>query len=191
MKVKLISITLVLCSTMILLPFYFVEEKQNSVLPVSYKALTPEAKKQVTCLADNIFFEAANEPVIGQLAVAHVTINRVLSGNYASTICDVVHQKTNGVCQFSWYCISDNLRRRLTVRDTDAYNRIREISAYVFVNHDRKNDVTQGATFYHADYVNPRWNLQPSDKIGRHIFYKRRDDVSNLKGNIHEYRKAK
>ena len=188
MKVRLISITLVLCSTMILLPLYLMKEKTNSVLPTSYKALTPEAKKQVTCLADNIYFEAAKEPVIGQLAVAYVTINRVLSGNYADTICDVVHQKTNGVCQFSWYCITANLRQRLTVRETDAYNRIREISAHIFINHDRKNDVTKGATFYHADYVNPRWNLQKSDKIGTHIFYKSSKDISDMKrSSIHEH----
>jgi spore germination cell wall hydrolase CwlJ-like protein len=37
-------------------------------------------------------------------------------------------------------------------------------------------DVTQGATYYHADYVNPRWKLQKIDQIGRHIFYKSRKD---------------
>ncbi len=172
---------------MIFLSFSLMKEKSESIIPTSYKALTPSAKKQVTCLADNIFFEAASEPVIGQLAVAYVTINRVLSGNYANNICGVVEQKTNGTCQFSWYCMSENLRRRLTVRETEEYNRIREISAHVFVNHDRKNDVTKGATFYHADYVNPRWNLQKSDKIGTHIFYKSSKDISNMKrSSIHE-----
>ena len=33
-----------------------------------------------------------------------------------------------------------------------------------------------GALYYHADYVNPRWNKEKVTQIGRHIFYK---DKSN------------
>ena len=33
--------------------------------------------KEVTCMAKNIFFEAAIESTAGKLAVAHVTLNRV------------------------------------------------------------------------------------------------------------------
>ena len=34
------------------------------------------------------------------------------------------------------------------------------------------------STFYHANYVNPRWagSMSMIDKIGRHIFYKKRNE---------------
>jgi len=68
----------------------------HNIMPIkaSYQSLSKEAQKHVTCLAENIYFESAHEPVTGQMAVAFVTINRVQTGNYASNICDVVTQKT-------------------------------------------------------------------------------------------------
>jgi hypothetical protein len=36
--------------------------------------------------------------------------------------------------------------------------------------------------YYHADYVNPRWKLEKTTVIGRHIFYKesgKQNDVKN------------
>ena len=56
------------------------------------------------------------------------------------------------------------------------YNEIRELATNIVVNFEHMEDVTQGATYYHADYVNPRWKLQKIDQIGRHIFYKSRKD---------------
>ena len=70
----------------------------------TYEKLTAPTQKQITCLAENIYFEAGHEPIEGKIAVAHVTFNRVLAGNYADSICDVVYQKTKSTCQFSWYC---------------------------------------------------------------------------------------
>ena len=34
----------------------------------------------------------------------------------------------------------------------------------------------KGALYYHADYVNPRWKLDKTTIIGRHIFYKPKED---------------
>jgi hypothetical protein len=38
------------------------------------------------------------------------------------------------------------------------------------------------STFYHADYVRPRWSYRMNkiDKIGRHIFYKKRGEQPYL-----------
>jgi spore germination cell wall hydrolase CwlJ-like protein len=44
------------------------------------------------------------------------------------------------------------------------------------VNYERMKDVTGGATYYHADYVNPGWKLKKVDQIGRHIFYRSNKD---------------
>lgn len=157
----------------------------NLPFKVSYNSLDKETQKQVTCLADNIYFEAAHEPLDGKKAVAFVTINRVLTGNYGNDVCGVVYQKTGGTCQFSWYCDSKVTSKRLTVRDTMLYNEIREIAINMLLNFERHTDVTNGATYYHADYVNPGWNLQRETKIGRHIFYRsKKDQIDRNKGAI-------
>ena len=64
------------------------------------------------CLASNIYWEARNQPLLGKLAVAQVTQNRVDNKRYPDTICSVVKQTKfypSGridlhSCQFSWYC---------------------------------------------------------------------------------------
>lgn len=149
----------------------------------SFESLDKETQKQVTCLADNIYFEAAHEPLIGKKAVAFVTINRLQTGNYANDICGVVYQKTGGTCQFSWYCEEKITNKRLTVRDTSLYNEIRQLAVNMVINYEHYKDVTDGATYYHADYVNPRWKLEKVDQIGRHIFYRSsKDEINRNKG---------
>jgi len=180
MKSKPILITLCVSSLMFLGTIGYSSIDKKIPLKASYSFLSPESKRQVTCLADNIYFESVNEPVKGQKAVAHVTMNRLLSKNYANTICGVVQQKVNGVCQFSWYCMEKHLKQRLTIRKTEEYNQILDLATEVFLNYSVKHDVTKGSTFYHADYVNPGWALQRVSKIGRHIFYRSHSDVSNF-----------
>jgi N-acetylmuramoyl-L-alanine amidase len=149
----------------------------------SFESLDKETQKQVTCLADNMYFEAAHEPLDGKKAVAFVTINRLQTGNYGNDICGVVYQKTGGTCQFSWYCEKNITDKRLTVRNTSLYNEIRELAVNMVINYEHQKDVTDGATYYHADYVNPRWKLEKVDQIGRHIFYRsRKDEINRNKG---------
>ena len=54
--------------------------------------------KDMDCLSKNIFHEAGVEDRDGKIAVAQVTLNRVKSGRWGQTICDVVYAKK----QFSW-----------------------------------------------------------------------------------------
>ena len=152
---------------------------------VTYDSLAEPVQKQVTCLADNIYFEAAHEPLDGKKAVAFVTINRVLTGNYASSICEVVEQKRGHTCQFSWFCDKRFTDRRLSIKDTPLYNDIRELAVNMYVNFEKYVDVTSGATYYHADYVNPRWKLERVDQIGHHIFYRSAKDEINRSRNIY------
>ena len=64
------------------------------------------------CLASNIYWESRNQSLGGQLAVAHVVMNRVDNTRFPDTICSVVKQTkyypSGGIdlhdCQFSWYC---------------------------------------------------------------------------------------
>ena len=154
------------------------------IIKTTYAQLLPETKKQVTCLAHNILFEAGNEPVKGQLAVAIVTMNRVRSEDYPNNVCEVVQQKSKGTCQFSWWCEAKlrvaSQTNRLTSSQREGYNDIRDLAMFVYLNYDYIHDNTDGATFYHADYVNPKWrHLNRTVKIGRHIFYNTGEVNSN------------
>lgn len=150
----------------------------NKPILVSYHDLQPEARKQVDCLADNIYFEARSEPREGQKAVALVTMNRLQSGEFANTVCGVVKQKTRSICQFSWWCDS-KARTKAIARavNEELYEQVRLIALEVYLNYDQIHDITNGALFYHADYV-PKHRLgiqklQATVKIGQHIFYNR------------------
>ena len=141
-------------------------------LKVNFSQLTPKAQQEVRCLADNIFYESAKEPEQGKIAVAFVTLNRVKSGQFPGTVCEVVKQKTQNVCQFSWYCEADARSKALTKRLPTLYNDILKLATEVYINHDKMKDPSRGALFYHADYVNPQWpNMRRTIVIGRHIFY--------------------
>jgi len=143
-----------------------------------FNNLSPQAKAEVECLAENIYFESAYEPKQGQIAVAFVTLNRVNSGLFETDICGVVKQKIKNVCQFSWYCEDKPYRisteKRLTSTPNSLYNDIRDLAVSVYINYERMIDPSNGALFYHADYVNPGWkNMKMTAVVGRHIFYNR------------------
>ena len=76
----------------------------TNIVTLPYKAyynfMSSDAKTQVECLAQNIYYEAGYEPEKGQLAVAFVTINRVKSGHFEDDICGVVKQKFKGVPRY-------------------------------------------------------------------------------------------
>ena len=129
-------------------------------------------EKQLSCLARNIYWEAANEPFEGKVAVAQVTMNRMESGKFPDTICGVVHQKTTFynkvVCQFSWLCENNHLVKPI---HKPLFRESEEVAKMVMLEGFRLKSI-QGALYYHADYVNPQWNKEKITKIGRHIFYK-------------------
>jgi len=180
MRSKLILVA-VFFSAIILMVSCINVDTYNLPFKTTYNALPDDTKVQVTCLAQNIYHEAAYEPIEGQKAVAFVTINRVQSG-YADTICSVVKQKTGKTCQFSWYCEKKN-GKGLPIHDEKLYNEILELATNLIVNYERQNDVTEGSTYYHADYVHPGWrHLEKVKQIGRHIFYRsERDSIDRNK----------
>ena len=122
--------------------------------------------EQQRCMAMNIYHEARGEVVEGQIAVAHVTANRVAHNNWPGTVCDVVYQNK----QFSWtFQIKDP-----TPKDEKLWNQSLVIARDVIIGNT--DDPTDGAVFYHANYVNPTWakqeSLNVSKVIGVHIFYR-------------------
>ena len=132
---------------------------------------------QVECMALNIYYESRGSNLADKAAVADVVLNRVNDSRYPNTVCEVVKQglqDANGnmrrnKCQFSWYCDgkADNPQNQ------DLYVEAQSI-AWNMVEEGKYRGITEGATHYHATYVNPRWasTLQLVGRIGAHIFYR-------------------
>ena len=112
------------------------------------------------CLALNIYHEARGEPLVGQHAVAHVTLNR--ARERGQRICDVVFDPY----QFSW-TIKDP-----KVKDETAWRTALRVARTAY-RAGPKADPTRGANHYHATYVRPRWaaGMAKTVRIGQHIFY--------------------
>ncbi len=128
---------------------------------------------ELRCLALNVYFEARSEPHAGQVAVAHVVLNRVRDRVFPETICGVVRQGGERVlnrCQFSWWCDG----RSDKPRDDRAWERSKLVAQKVY--NLEVDDPTDGALWYHADYVQPSWRhaFNANIKLGRHIFYARK-----------------
>ncbi len=145
--------------------------------------------EDLDCLAKNIYFEAGVESTAGKLAVANVTINRILSKEYPNSVCGVVKEGRHyysarsetweplrDMCQFSWYCDGrgDNPNPGRTWESS------KDLAKIVLGKHqqDILIDITDGATHYHANWMEsfPRWSEEHKKvaSIDRHIFYKAR-----------------
>ena len=139
-------------------------------MPAGYVSTT-EKIKQLDCLTRNIYWEAANEPFEGKVAVAQVTLNRVSSGKFPDSVCGVVYQKNviyeRVVCQFSWFCEGTH---KVKAIHTPLYRESEEVAKRVLFEGFRLPSIEK-ALYYHAEYVNPGWQLPRIEKIGRHIFY--------------------
>ncbi|MGD8340567.1 MAG: cell wall hydrolase [Gammaproteobacteria bacterium] len=117
---------------------------------------------EIRCLAENVYFESRGEPLVGQYAVAEVTMNRVVSADFPNSVCEVVNQTG----AFSWtYSTS------LTPPYGFEWRRARAVASSVYLNAEAQ--LVQGALFYHATYVSPDWaaSRRQVALIGRHLFY--------------------
>jgi len=130
------------------------------------------------CLATAIYFEARGEPVSGQQAVAHTVMNRVADDRYPNTVGEVVKQgptytwqpdfPVRNRCQFSFYC--DGKSDKPT--DKEAWQTSMMVAYGVLTG--RTEDLTEGATHYHATYVLPAWaeTKTATTRIKDHVFYR-------------------
>ena len=133
-----------------------------------------QRKKELDCLALNIYREAGHEPFEGKVAVAQVTMNRVEHEKFPNSVCSVVYEKNLSsasgkiICQFSWYCDTTHRNRPI---NRPAYEESMKVAKQVLLEGFRLPSL-EPALFYHADYINPNWNLDRITKVGTHIFYK-------------------
>lgn len=148
--------------------FEHLQAEKKYVSPITAKM----RQDQLECLARNIYHEAGYEPFEGKVAVAQVTLNRVESGQFPADVCQVVYQKNivyeKVLCQFSWYCDKASFKKPVNGL---VYAESMEVAKKVLLEGFRLQSVKQ-ALYYHADYVNPRWNKTPIAKVGHHIFYR-------------------
>ena len=140
--------------------------------------------QEISCLATNIYFEARNQDMRGQMAVGHVVMNRVKDERFPKSVCEVVlqgptrpswkdksiHYPVRHRCQFSWYC--DGAADKIHPKDENIFELINSMAFKIY--HDQFRDFTGGATHYHADYVSPGWRHTKTKTItvGNHIFYR-------------------
>lgn len=128
-------------------------------------AATPkpaEIDPELRCLAGAVYFESRGESLPGQLAVAHVVINRAQSGRFPKSLCGVVHQKS----QFSFV----RGGRMPAIRNGAQWNNALAI-AQIARDGTWKNHAP-GALFFHARYVSPGWRKTRIAQIDNHIFYR-------------------
>ena len=137
------------------------------------------SQSEIECMAKNIYFEAAVESTAGQLAVAQVTLNRVKSKHYPNSVCEVVYEgpkHASGImkrdrCQFSWYCDGKGDDPAI---NGQLWKSAHDLAKYVLKRRHDLLDITDGATHYHATYIDaPRWAYQKrvTTSIDQHIFY--------------------
>jgi spore germination cell wall hydrolase CwlJ-like protein len=131
-------------------------------------------ERERRCLATAIYFEARGEPLRGQVAVGQVILNRVRSPLFPETICGVVYQgQMQKGCQFSFTCDG----KTDIPRQGDEWALAQDLARQITAGELWLPEVGY-STFYHANYVRPGWagGMNKIDKIGRHIFYKKRNE---------------
>jgi spore germination cell wall hydrolase CwlJ-like protein len=138
----------------------------------------------VECLAKNMYYESRNQSMAGMLAVTNVVLNRVEDVRFPNDICSVIQQgptaksitdsnkeyPIRNQCQFSWYCDG----KADEPIDIKAYAYTRGLAYEIIHGTFPYIDITEGALFYHADYVTPEWSVtfKQTLKLNDHIFYK-------------------
>ena len=131
------------------------------------------------CLALNMYHEARGQGTAGLFAVSAVVLNRVNDPRFPNSVCEVIYQgpireswKTRqhenlqaseriyypikNRCQFSWYCDG----KSDTPHNKEKYKELLNLAEAIIYNEISFVDITDGALFYHADYVTPAGQKQ-------------------------------
>lgn len=146
-------------------------------------SFSAESYPEEYCMALNIYFETRHRSSADAAAVSDVVLNRVKDSRYPNTICEVVYQgkqkpswkdpnkmvMVRNKCQFSWYCDG----KPDIPLDKDAWMKS-QMMAWKIMKLGMFRGLTDGATHYHAHYVDPRWadSLTFISTVGLHKFYR-------------------
>jgi spore germination cell wall hydrolase CwlJ-like protein len=121
------------------------------------------SERELTCLAEAVYFEARGTGSEGEAAVAHVIVNRTNARDFPGTVCGVVRDG----CQFSYRCDG----RSDALADPRARARAYEVAEAVLSAPD---DPTNGALFFHSAKAKPGWFAKRArvGRIGGNVFYR-------------------
>ncbi len=156
------------------------EDIQNqSVFETTTQTIEPTVKvdiptlsyseKDLVCMADNLWYESRGEGDVGMAAVGYVTLNRSKTKGFPSTICGVVHHKTQvkgrTFCQFAWVC------NKPAIRNWDRYSHARNIAKRVLEG-TIPNPVG-GSLYFHERSHRPKFAKASNyvTTVGNHRFY--------------------
>jgi spore germination cell wall hydrolase CwlJ-like protein len=138
--------------------------------PFQFKGSAAARTQAINCLASAVYYEAGNQDVDGERAVAQVVLNRVRHPAFPASVCGVVYQGSTRVtgCQFTFTC-DGSLNRQ---PDVDGWRRAMSV-AQAALSGEVYTPVGW-ATHYHADYVVPYWaaTLAKNTIVGAHLFYR-------------------
>ena len=120
------------------------------------------------CLVAAMFFEARDQPIDGQVAVAEVILNRVEHEDFPDDVCSVVYEPMQ--FSFTHDGLSDDPSTHTLSIDVDALEAIEALAEDIL-----SEDIVLGltSTHYHTNEVNPFWSTiyEMDGGIGDHVFY--------------------
>jgi spore germination cell wall hydrolase CwlJ-like protein len=118
-------------------------------------------ERELDCMTRVMLYEAGNEGRAGQLAVAHVVMNRVRSPRFPDSVCSVIYQRG----QFS------SIRSFSHPRNA-RWNRAEALARDVMAGETSSNVGT--ALYFHATRVRPAYvqNRVRVGTVGNHVFYR-------------------
>jgi len=120
-------------------------------------------KNDLDCLTKNVYYEAGVEDTPGKYAVAHVTVNRLKTGYWGKSVCNVVYAKS----QFSWTAM-----KKLPKPDPNVWAESRTVAEKVLTGY--RVSGLMHSLYYHAIYIkDPKWadTQHEAGQIGNHVFY--------------------
>lgn len=132
----------------------------------------------LTCLVAAIFFEARDQPLLGQEMVAQVVMNRVTHPDFPNDVCSVVYESKQ--FSFTHDGLSDDPADYTTYFDRRARESVTELAQEYLMGATTEGEArrplrTTGntSTHYHTLSVEPVWrsHYTVDGIVGDHVFY--------------------
>lgn len=132
--------------------------------------ILPQPAADPLCLATTVYLEARNQSELGQRAVAEVALRRRDSGQWGSTVCEVVTARK----QFAPTLVHPGLRMRNLEAWEQAVQVAFQAQADWRLPPGQRREVVPGASHFAALHLaNPAWANAPQvATIGDHTFFR-------------------
>lgn len=125
----------------------------------------PVTSEDLRCMTDNLYYEAAGEPILGQAMVGHSVINRVKDKRWDDSVCEVIYAKK----QYSW---TTNPKREID--DLKTYQFLESL-AYTLLSNKDSEEATGVTNYLRCDWrkkVDWWKDMTFLGQVGDHCFYR-------------------